>query len=409
MNKIQKLIIVVLVFISQSCSIFIENENQTIKNISIKNTRPIEELYCAKNNNQFFSKNGKFLLKNIQFQGSLPEQIVQHILLEIYYNPDSITDRSRIQIFSRSKSKNKYFESINLKAGLLNQLNQFLRNEKSSRSLFELNQIVLSKIPDNLLASQSLAKFLTLNKKDIAENPLLATLFLKGDDTLAPFETFKKIPLNVPKQFQNIESINESKLQSFTQDKNTIVCNFDLGKIQEFTSSLTRSENTDAYYFGKQLNQDEMFTVFISSNLKNPLKNLNQHYLLTGEETSEAVPFCFQEMSHKFIFTASTEGRDPAQHISHFLDYGLFESENIIDLIGHMKFTRHLFLKNPDRLLFESLKARPEQLSFYYTMNIPLYHMDKIGKALLFGQFLKRKEATFILDERGSGEMRCQQ
>ena len=73
-----------------------------------------------------------------------------------------------------------------------------------------------------------------------------------------------------------------------------------------------------------------------------------------------------------------------------------------------MKFTRHLFLKNPDRLLFESLKARPEQLSFYYTMNIPLYHMDKIGNALLFGQFPKRKEATFILDERATGEMRCQ-
>lgn len=408
MNRPYHLFLLTFLFLFQSCSVFIENENQTIKNISIKNTRPIEELYCAKSTNHFFSKNGKFLPKNIQFQGSMVEQIVQHILLEIYYNPDSINNHSRIQIFYKAKNKYKYFEPTNLQNGILNQLNQFLKNEKSAKSLAELNQIVVAKIPANLLASQSLAKFLSTHKKDIAEIPMLASLFLKGDDTLAPFETFKKIPLTISKQFQNIDSITEKDLYSYPLEKNTILCNFDLAKIQEFTSSLTRSENTDAYYFGKQLGQDEMFAVFISSKYKNPLKNINQHYLLQGEVATESVPFCFQNLDHKFIFAASTEGRDPAQHLSHFLDYGLFESENVIDLIGHMKFTRHLFLKNPDRLLFESLKARPEQLSFYYTMNIPLYHMDKIGKVLLWGQFSKRKEATFITDERGTGEMRCQ-
>lgn len=408
MNKTYFFFLILFIFIFQSCSVLIDNDNQTIKNISYRSNRSIEELFCAKNSNQLFSKNGKFLPKNINFQGTIAEQIVQHILLEMYYNPDSITDRSRVQLFYKTKLKNKYIETLDSKAGILNHLNQFLKIEKSIKTLSELNQNVLTKIPNGILASHSLAKFISTNKKEISKNPLLATLFLKGDDTLAPFETFKKVPLKIPTKFQNSEFKTESQLTSYPLETNTIHCNFDLAQIQEFTSSLTKSENTDAYYFGKQMNNDEMYIVVISSNIKSDLKNTNDHYLITGEETKEAIPFCFQQLDHKFIYSISTEGRDPAQHLSHFLDYGLFESENLIDLVGHMKFTRHLFLKNPDRLLFESQKARTEQMSFYHTMNIPLYHMEKIGNVLFWGQFNKRKEASFIIDERGTGEIRCQ-
>ena len=135
MNKLKLYLLTSFLLIAQGCSLFIENENEMIKNISFKNSRPIEELYCSKNTSQLLSKNGKFLPKNIQITGNIAEQIVQQILLEIYFNPDSITDRSKIQIFYKTKNALKYYETRdNNQSGLLSQLSQFLTLEKSSKT-----------------------------------------------------------------------------------------------------------------------------------------------------------------------------------------------------------------------------------------------------------------------------------
>lgn len=407
-----------LAFCLSSCGFLIESDNtaKSFAKIEEKNSRPLDELYCANTSASRVSKNGQFQNKVSNYSGSIAEQIVQNYWVEMLQNPDYFTSHPKIQIFIKQGNSVRYFENETIEnqktANFTEVLRSFLLKEKSKKNIWQLkndSNVYTNKSP---ITSFSLAQFIRNNRNDILEDLMLKNHFLKGDDALAPYESF--IPLPIKATLKNTPSplfteVNEKNFHSYENESIKLQCNFNLNLFQNFTSSLLDPHQFNSYYFGRTIDKDSFYIVTVSSIVNKPIKMDIETGLISSLPTKNATPFCFKNnRDDRFLVTFSTEGRDPAQHISHFIDYGLFEAENITDLIGHMKFTRHLFLKNPDRLLFESLKAREEQLSFFHTMNIPLYHMDKLGETLMFGKFTPTGQQTFVVDERSEAQVLCQ-
>lgn len=406
-------LIIYFLFFS-SCSFLIETDSNLKKNITTqeKTSRPLESLFCAKASSMRASKNAAFLNKHPTYNGSIAEQIVQNYLFEMFQNPDFFYSHPKIQIFIKEKESIRYFESSNPESpvAFYQSLDNFLTQEKSRKKFNQIKTELLPKLSNALTTSFSLSNFIRQNRGDFLADEVLAKHFLKGDDPLAPYESFApislgKLPAN---KVDKSAPTTFSTLQKYKKETYEINCNFDLNLFENFTSSLLDPRQFNSYYFTRAIDTNSFYIVLISNDLLKPIQRDADTGLIKGVPTKSSVPFCFKSDKSNFIMTVSTEGRDPAQHISHFIDYGIFDAENITDLIGHMKFTRHLFLKNPDRLLFESQKARNEQLTFFYTMNIPLYHMDKLGETLIYGKFNSQNQHSFILDERSEAQIQCQ-
>lgn len=413
--------LILCTFFLSSCGFLIESDNsaKNYAKVEEKNTRPLDDLYCAKATNNRVSKNGLFQKKVFNYQGSLAEQVVQNYWIEMMQNPDFFTSHPKIQIFIKQGSNVRYFENTTVTSNekpdkapnFATVLNNFLVKEKSKKTLLQLSLEAENLTNKELTTSFSLSQFIRSNRQDFLKDSTLKTHFLKGDDALAPYESFGALKVSLPKTTSQkpISAVNENNLFPYTEGHSELKCNFDLNLFQNFTSSLLDHHQFNSYYFSRTIDKDTFYLVTISSAIEKPIKLDSETGLILGLPTKNAVPFCFKSNSKdNFLMTISTEGRDPAQHISHFIDYGFFEAENLTDLISHMKFTRHLFLKNPDRLLFESLKARSEQLTFFHTMNIPLYHMDKLGETLVYGKFNSTNQHSFVIDERSGAKILCQ-
>ncbi len=410
------------------CSFFIESDNKfkQISGIESNYPRPLDQLYCPNSTLIEVSKNGKFQKNKISNSGHIAEQIVQNYWQEQLSNPDYFVSHPRIQIFIKSVNQFRYFDNYENKANKENinfndSLNLFLKKEKSNKNALQIRDELFQKIKNDPITSNTLSRFIKENQEDFNKNDILKKLFLKGDDALAPYESF--FPLNfiikqnpssnskfIKLQQNPIEknTNDDNKIYDHTINQNIIRCNFELNVFQNFTSSLLETESLDSYYFSRSIDKENFYLVVLSSHISKPINIDPSTGLILASPSKNPVPFCFSQKSNNdFLFALSTMGRDPAQHISHFIDYGFFDAESITDLLGHMKFTRHLFLKNPDRLLIESQKARDEQISFFYTMNIPLYHIDKLGEILFYGKFQNSTQHSFVADERSEAQVIC--
>lgn len=405
-----------------SCSYLIESDNSKTNAtiIEAKNTLPLNQIYCSKPSFSSVSKNGKFQKKAIQYPGLIAEKIVQNYMIEMWNNPDYFVSNPRIQIFIKDGPNVRYFENVSTDLSQAHShfgesLSTFLKSERSQKNLSQLKSDAIKLRQSDPLTTITFSKFIKDNIQDFIRNDTLKNHFLKGDDALAPYESYHPLDINVTSNV-HIEAHSDPNFSGkFTSSKVNdlnLKCNFNLELFQNFTSSLVDLAPLNSYYFGKIIDKDSFYVVATSGQVSKPVTLDQTTGLIKGTPSITPTPFCYYENenkndNNKFLFAISTEGRDPAQHLSHFIDYGFFEAESLTDIIGHMKFTRHLFLKNPDRILVESNRAREEQLTFFYTMNIPLYHMDKIGDTLFYGTFPTKGQQSFILDERSGAQIAC--
>ncbi len=416
--KFNFFLLFLLLLIFNNCSYLIESDKNTnVKKTSKPSTtRAISELFCKKKSKSIFSKNNIFINK-IKFPTEdLQAKIVIHALQEMMANPNYFSDHTRLQIIYKNDKGIRYFETPKTDHNSLtiyDSLALFLQTEKNKKSFEQILLETENLLDLSLPVSLELSNFIKGHIKQIAKDDVAKGIFLRGDDALVQFETFKRKTFSkakMPLITKNISPapIGIESFQAYPASNTEIKCNFDLGKIQSFTSALIQSGSANAYYFGSEFGKNQFYLVIATTTFDSPLETSSIAHLFKGKPTEESIPLCFYEDDKKTLIISSIEGRDPAQHLSHFIDYDFFESENTTDLLGHMTFSRHLFLKNPDRLLFESHKTKEEQLQFFYSMNLPLYHMDKIGESILFGAFEKNKESSFVLDERSGAKILCQ-
>lgn len=426
--NINKLFLIFFILLISSCA----SLSQKLQNIlETKNTlSPIEE---KKNINYCENKyRTQALLEDPQFCSNKPlknssltftEKSVLISLIEMERRPDITGPYSRLQVIAKINGEFQYYDfrpknlDDDTKISFLYGLDFLLKKSHSKNSLTSLVNIIERTWSAQYLVSNDFENFLIENKNDIIKNPQLSKHFLKGDEVLTRFETFTRpntlksiMDFQKKKLFDNslYEYSNNNLNYSFIdQEKNITKCNFDINK-DVFTTSDVFFENkysSNSFAFSEN---DNYFLAITSSHTKKPIELRNEFYF-NARPAATPLPVCqLQNPTLNFeLVLASTTGRTPSQHIKHLLDYDLINSSTI-ETLGHtLNFARHLFLSNPDRILYESKKGRKEQLNFFLQMNFPIYHVDQLGEIVAIANYKHNKSYSIFKDDRSSKQLIC--
>jgi len=139
------------------------------------------------------------------------------------------------------------------------------------------------------------------------------------------------------------------------------------------------------------------------------LINIDGTHFLNTQSGLTPLPICLFSNKLQDIALFSLGERDPAQHLKHFISYEIARVDSFQSLEKLLNFSRHLFLNEPDRILYESKKGRKAQLDFFLTMNFPIYHVDSLGDVFGFAKFKGKKteDRSLIIDDRSQARIWC--
>lgn len=382
--------------------------------------------YCENKNNT------QSLLEDPQFSTSAPfknsqlsfiEKSVLLSLIEMERRPDITSPYSRLQVVTKINGEFQYYDfrpknlDDDTKISFLYGLDFLLKQNHSPNSLLSLVNFIERSWPAHYLVSSDFETFLSQNKSDIQKNSELSKQYLKGDEILTRFESFTRSSIqksiisfqkkNLFDSAHYIDSKNNLSYSSAGKDNNITRCNFDINK-DSFTPDDVFFESeysSNSFAFS---DNDNFFMAITSSHSKKPIE-LKDEFFLKARPAATPLPIChLQNPSLNFeLVIASTTGRNPSQHIKHLIDYDLINSFNF-ETLGHtLNFARHLFLTNPDRILYESKKGRKEQLNFFLQMNFPIYHVDQLGEIVAMANYKRNKHNSIMRDDRSNKQLIC--
>lgn len=421
------------------CGFFSKRVESIVEKAETKNqtatVKPIKKnLYCPTENRtqfifedestlKFYSPLFKSLLDNRSY--SFIQRSVMYALIELLRRPDAVTPRSRLQFFLRYKGKDFYVDiapkSIEDQTLMpyLKGLETLLKYFEKPTDLMKIAEILDSNLPVSINVSPALELFLQEHKDDITRNEELTEIYLKGDEILTKYESFKKLSLKkIVQQYRsskktsdNDYSVNDFPLTTYKSDANNISlsCNFDINKESITKKDLTEEKIKKTGHYYAFMEGNNIFIATVSSILPEKTSNLKGTYFFNSRAPSYPLPFCEFKTKTQDTLLFSTQGRFPAQHLRHLLTYdiGLADSQQSLQEI--LTFSRHLFLNNPDRILYESKKGRKSQLDFFLSMNFPIYHVSSLGELIGASFFTKPSEESksLIIDDRSSARLRC--
>jgi hypothetical protein len=105
------------------------------------------------------------------------------------------------------------------------------------------------------------------------------------------------------------------------------------------------------------------------------------------------------------LILLSNNDRDPGQHLYHLLNLNVFNSPNMTALKNFLNGPRHLFLFNPERMIYESARSNEKDLSNLLSLGLPIYHKQKIGN--IWGAYSKNGVNSLFIDDRNQGRLSC--
>lgn len=425
--KVYNFLFIFLLLLSSCTSLSqkLQNFLETKSGLSAPETKKAP-LFCEnKSHSQFLFEDPQFLtstqFKNAPF--NFIEKSVLLSLLEMQRRPDIVGPYSRLQVITKINNEIKYYDfrpknlDDDTKISYLFGLDFLLKKYNSKNSINSITNFLERSWPPHYLVSSELEIFLAKNKTDIQKNTELSKLFLKGDETLTRFETFsrgnlqKSIAAFTKKKLFDKENYEFAKNDlSFTttnNDQSTILCNFDESK-NSFTPDDLFFELAYSSHSFSFTENDNYFLAIASSHLKTPV-DLKDEYYLRARPAASPIPVCLLKNPNLKLDIAltSTIGRNPSQHIKHLIDYDLINSKSPFTLSHTVNFARHLFLSNPDRILYESKKGRKEQLNFFLQMNFPIYHAEQLGEVTTIASYYENKYNVVIKDERTNKQLLC--
>lgn len=395
----------------------LNNLNSEIKNINIcedNNLKILVSTEEARNNfDKLLNNTAFYYLTNI-------EKALSLALIELVRRPDLNSPQANFQFyFGNAKGiqyyhfSNKNTDGLPVIFGIDFLLKKFSKNKNILNLAIELDKI----LPENLYVDRGLENFIIKNKIEISKSTVLASTFLRGDEPLSRFESFKRANItNLVKYYlKNSQLILEKnyqiKLNQLDYHQNfgnaETSCNFNLVSDQD-PINIDLANNDNINYIGLT-NKDEAFMASFFS-LRNPQINLiNDQLFFKSTPSPIELPVCIisnPSLDLKMIIS-STEGRSKNQHLKHLMDYEIYNSATINQLNDILNFPRHLFLSNPDRILYESKKGRESQLNFFLSMNFPIYHVEKLGNITGLIKFKNNPIFNFVKDIRNNDKAIC--
>ncbi|MFA6239231.1 MAG: hypothetical protein WC635_17965 [Bacteriovorax sp.] len=345
-------------------------------------------------------------------------------LIEMTRRPDEASPTSRLQYYLRFNSKNYYFDFSTInpdddsKMPLLKGIENLLISFDNSKNLNRLIEILDGILPQNMNVSPELETFLKENRNELIKNESLAEAFFKGDEVLTRHESFKKTSLKklVSRYYSEKKSsdqfYNFSKNSLFKNDTSQVGaelnCNVDINQDNALNEELFNFEKRKSHYFAIKDN-DNFFIAVSSAIIQKPFKNIEHTYFFKAKPVSTPLPVCQFKNNQQDIALISTSGRNPSQHLKHLLTYDIEQIDSFKTLAELLNFSRHLFLSNPDRILYESKRGRKSQLDFFLSMNFPIYHVDSLGDIIGSAAFRNgpNEDRSLVVDDRSQARIWC--
>lgn len=373
-------------------------------------------LYCAKKMNPLIigsdERNNNSILRFLKKEQqeidlSFIEKAVLIHLIQMRARPDNTSSQSKLEFFYKRKNAN-YFRSFYSENGghsFFKGLETILRDFKAKRSLKDLISLIDRKFIEDLFVDERFAKFLESHQADLEKNESLKKYYLRAEETLKQGETlpvYRILPL-----YNKVSTIkapfhSKSYLYSFyDQHKKEFHCNYDMNHYQQslfFISDYSIEGNVFGYHEGEE-------SFIATTSLENKLQSFAGSPQFEGSSEVRSLAFCHSDT----MALVSSHSRDPGQHLYHLIEYDLGVVKEHEELQKMISFSRHLFLTNPVRLIYESQRGTKEQLQELLELNAPLYNAESLGRIWGWLKQPKDGQFSFHLDTRMPGSLSCKE
>lgn len=414
-----KLLLLLLV---SSCSFFIEkidsplvDDKEYLNNIPKLPTHcPIEE----KVNFQLIGSNANSQSVYLHLIESLDQKldIFDHLalwsLIQLTIRPDQSSPTSRFQVLFHIGEKTHYYDFFSEESEeqypYLYGLQWILKKFKKQRSLEYYASILDRSLKQRLKVGKDFENFLVKNRDFIKENEELAPYYFRGTEVLKENETSPRLNYQkVVQEFRRAQNkqkviVNTSLIQFVTEKGNSGSCNYDFNLYSNSIFLIDKIIPV-ANLFGLSTSSGAFMAS--SSQKLNKALSLKGLPLFRGESKVRSSAVCVIEKPDKKIWTFSNQSRDPGQHLFHLVRYGLPQTKSIEEVDKLLRYSRHLFLSDPVRLIIESQRSQSDQIENLLKLNLPIYNAQKLGNIWSYAKFGEKDR--FIIDDRNPGAFLC--
>lgn len=407
--------------------------SQTRPNTTVKkNVSLIKNDYCSENSpyqyispenltSKLYREIKPHLLENGQTH--FIEKILTILLFDAIKRPEMSLPYSRLQIYVKYKQKSYYYDFNSSNMGEFPYLKGI--DYLAQKFLSQINIMTLAKklsvfLPKRMEVSGQLESFLSEYKKDISNNDELNELFIKGDETLTKFESYPTFNLvdfiknNLPSKNNAYNGIYFSeKLDKpyLSKGNDRIDCNIFINN--ELTSNPNEievlNEKFKRAHIAAYAEKENFFVATSTSELTLPISTSTPGFFIKAKAASTPMPFCEFKSTYNELILVSSSNNYPGQHLQHLIAYEINNIRSADQLQELLRFSRHLFLTGPDRILYESKRGRKGQLDLFLAMNFPIYHSESLGNIFGHGIFHVKaipKQSLFI-DQRSHSNLIC--
>jgi hypothetical protein len=423
-----------------SCSYLSQKFEAMAESNKLKPMKPASNIvakrnYCAPNTKLQYISEDEYSLKfyrtlhPVLFENkntSFIQKSIMLSLLEMSRRPDQSSPFSRLQVYLKLNGKNYYYDfrpknlEDDTKMPFLKGLDFLAKQFSPSLGLNSIATQMDQVIPKNIGVSLEFENFLKENKTDILKNDYLTTRFFKGDEVLTKYETFQRVSYrSIVDQY----NAGFSKNADYEYDKNGLVanhsqkenfqtnCNYDLARESTLKDELLNVDQKKTHYMGLS-EGDNFFLAVSSETLFRPFTTTNKMgYFMKARPSALPLPICEFKGKTQEVVLFSSDGRNPVQHLQHLEAYDIDQVDSTYGLNELLGFSRHLFLSNPDRILYESKRGRKAQLDFFLEMNFPIYHVESLGNIFGHATFKsdKGQESVLYSDDRSPARLWCKE
>ena len=411
---LSRLLVFSSLFISSSCSYFIEldqsREKVVFKNLNKQVTckQPSSFSIASQTGTNF--SNIKTELFKISNQHNLKaiETFAVWALIQMYIRPEKVSPHSALQVLDTTRTKNDYF-SFNAKkfhsALYLSSVRTLLKKYSSKKSLREIARYVDLVMTRYHLVDNDLGRTLLENRSDLMSNKRNRALYFKGQQVLREGEALKTYSMSTVVKSYKSKTIKytghlfENKLGPST----SVRCNFDID-IYKKGIYLIEPEGSDMSHPFSLSYKGKTFMA-VASQRSNYKDNAKFTYSFIPKTTRTQKAFCKIKNSKNQFSIVSSKGRDSGQLLFNLFEYKISESQQIDEVIEILNFPRYMFLLGPKRMIYESGRSSSSQTQTFLDTGFPIYHMSSLGNIWL--NYKTKKNNIMILDGRQDNLISC--
>jgi hypothetical protein len=402
-----------------SCAMLVDQiEKPIIDRESYSKNLPKIPTYCSGNsptNLQLINSNenaqkifADFLTNNRQL--NFMDQTILWSLLQMSIRPDQSSPSARIQLMLKLQGQTYYMDFFSdqekSQYPYLVALDTLVKKFSPDKSL-EYYAALIDKVFFKLKLDKTFEQFLKLNTAKIKDDSILGPYFIRGTEVLKENETVPYLKFSdVIKLYRQQQKMQKvvflSDLTAFKFEGREGRCNYDFNL---YINSIFLIDKgiPDSNLFGIA-NGSNAFMAASSQKIEN-IAPIEGFPLFAGRSQVRSSAICQINSPENELWMFSNNSRDPGQHLFHLVRYGLSQIKSPDDADRLIRYSRHLFLSDPIRLVIESHRSRDEQVDNLLKLNLPIYNADKLGNIWAYTFF--PSGGRFIIDDRNPGHFSC--